>query len=83
MLKYGYVNKSVKKKNNTLNSVTCSSMFRLVFSECYAFNSNILYSPDISREETAKYFQVVDVEQGILLINKYVEVRLEAVIWSK
>ena len=60
--------------DKTLDSVTCSSMLRLVFSECYAFNSSILYLPDIIREDVAKFFQVGDVEQGNLLIIKFVEV---------
>ena len=60
-------------------------MLRLVFSQ-YAMHStatNILYLPDIRREDMAEIFQVGDVEQGNLLIYQSVEVRLEAVIWSK
>ena len=60
--------------NKALHSVLCSSMPRLVFSQCYAFNSNILYLPDIGREDTAELFQVGDVEQGNLLIYQSVEV---------
>ena len=54
--------------------VLCSSMLRLVFSQRYSFNSNILYLPDIGREDTAEFFQIGDVEQGNLLINQFVEV---------
>ena len=39
-----------------------------------AFNSNILYLPDISREDMAEFFQVGDVEQGNLLIYQSAEV---------
>ena len=60
--------------NLSIFSVTCSSMLRFVFSQCYKFNSSILYLPDISREDVAELFQLGDVEQGDLLINKYVEV---------
>ena len=55
----------------------------LVVPQCYEFNSDILYLLDIGREDTAELFQVGDIEQGNFLINKFVEVRLEAVIWSK
>ena len=56
-------------------------MLSLVFSQCYASTVTlILYLPDISREDTAEFFQVGDVEQGNLLINKFVEVRLEAAV---
>ena len=69
--------------NKALYSVPCSSMLRLVFSQCFAFNSNIFYLPDMGRKDTAEFFQVGDVEQGNFLINKFFEVQLEAVIWSK
>ena len=65
--------------HRVLHSITCSSMLRLVLLQCYMFNSNILYLPDIIREDITQLFQVGNVEQGNL-INKYVKVQLEAVI---